>query len=315
VPSTIGTLMNASRKISNALIDSPSMSESSPPRDDLPQPVVLYGGMPGGRQSPSACPELHCAREVAADLAISRQVEFLAFVAHELRNPLTPIRTAAALLTHANAKELEWAQHVIERQVAHMSRMVEDLLDVARGKTGKLRLAIEAIELKDCIEGAAASCHPAMDKRHQRLEVSGLGPDCPLQADAIRLTQILSNLLDNASKYSADGQAIQLNVRRLAETIEISVVDSGIGIAPLALTAVFEPFAQTPHAVVFNASGLGLGLAVVRELVQSHGGHVEASSEGIGRGSRFVVTLPLMHALGGTSTRSLPARLDDERIG
>ena len=273
------------------------MSEPSPPHAALPPPGVLYAGIPRSRPAPAGCAELHCAREVAADLAISKQVEFLAFVAHELRNPLTPIRTAAALLTHANAKELEWAQHVIERQVAHMSRMVDDLLDVARGKTGKLRLSIAAIELRDCIDVAAASCHPAMEKRHQRLEIRGLGQGFPMQADGIRLTQILCNLLDNASKYSADGQVIQLDVRRLAETVEMSVVDSGIGIAPAALTAVLEPFAQTPHAVVFNASGLGLGLAVVRELVQSHGGHVEASSEGIGRGSRFVFTLPLVHAL------------------
>jgi signal transduction histidine kinase len=244
--------------------------------------------------TPATCAQLHCAREVAADLTVSRQIEFLAFVAHELRNPLAPIRTAAALLTRANAKELERAQHVIERQVTHLGRMVEDLLDMARGHMGKLRLAIETVELEDCIELAAAACHPAMERRHQRLEIRGLGQGCPMQADPVRVTQILSNLLDNASKYSPEGVVVHLEVRRLAETVEMTVIDAGIGIAAAALSTVFEPFAQTAQAVVFNASGLGIGLAVVRELAQSHGGRVTAFSEGVGRGSRFVVTLPVV---------------------
>jgi signal transduction histidine kinase len=246
--------------------------------------------------APATCAQLHCAREVAADLTVSRQVEFVAFVAHELRNPLGPIRTAAAILTRANAKELEWAQHVIERQVTHLSRMVEDLLDMARGHMGKLRLAIETVELQDCIELAAAACHPAMERRQQRLEMRGLGEECAMQADAVRLTQILSNLLDNASKYSADGQVVHLDVRRLAEAVEVTVTDAGIGIASTALAGVFEPFAQTAHAVRFNASGLGIGLAVARELARSHGGDIAVSSDGIGLGSRFVVTLPLVQA-------------------
>ena len=242
---------------------------------------------------PASCAQVHCARELAADRTVSRQIEFVAFVAHELRNPLGPIRTAAAILTRANGKELEWAQGVIERQVSHLSRMVEDLLDMARGHMGKLRLAIDTVELQDCIELAAAACHRAMDSRHQRLEIRGLGQGCPMQADAVRLTQILSNLLDNASKYSADGQVIQLDVNQLSESVEVTVTDAGIGIAATALASVFEPFAQTAHAVDFNASGLGIGLAVARELAHSHGGNIAVSSEGIGRGSRFVVTLPL----------------------
>jgi signal transduction histidine kinase len=147
--------------------------------------------------------------------------------------------------------------------------------------------------LEDCIELAVATCHPALQKRRQRLEIRGLGSGCPLQADPVRLTQILTNLLDNASKYSAQGQVIHLEMRILADTVEMAITDTGIGIAAAALATVFEPFTQSAHAVVFNASGLGIGLAVVRELVQAHGGHVVVSSEGVGRGSRFVVTLPL----------------------
>jgi signal transduction histidine kinase len=246
--------------------------------------------------TPATCVQLHCAREVAADLAVSRQIEFVAFVAHELRNPLGPIRTAAAMLTRANAKELEWAQHVIDRQVTHLSRMVEDLLDMARGHMGKLRLAIETIELKDCVELAASACRPAMERRRQRLEIRGIGKACPMQADAVRLTQILSNLLDNASKYSADGQVVRLDVSRLTGSVEVTVTDAGIGIAATALASVFEPFAQTAHAIHFNASGLGIGLAVARELAHSHGGDIAVTSDGIGLGSRFVVRLPLSQA-------------------
>ena len=273
--------------------DSPQSSEDT----GMTEGVAVFRRPVTTIQAPPDCAERHCARELAADLTIARQIEFLAFVAHELRNPLTPIRTAAALLTRASPEELERAQYVIERQVSHMSRMVDDLLDIARGKTGKLRLAIAEVELKECIDAAVASCLPAMAKRRQRLEMRGVGHGCALQADADRITQILSNLLDNASKYSADGQAIHLDVRLLESTVEISVLDTGIGIAAAALGAVFEPFAQTPQAVVFNASGLGLGLAVVRELVESHRGRVEASSEGVGRGSRFVVTLPLTQSI------------------
>ena len=131
-----------------------------------------------------------------------------------------------------------------------------------------------------------------MDRRGQRLEIRGPEGCCALRADVVRLTQILTNLLDNASKYSPDGQAITLTVRRVDRDVELVVADNGIGIDPGALERIFHPFEQDPHAVGFNAMGLGLGLAVVRELVIAHGGHVVASSDGVGRGSRFVVTLP-----------------------
>jgi signal transduction histidine kinase len=216
----------------------------------------------------------------------------LAFVAHELRSPLAPIRTAAALITIGGPEDLRRAQAIIERQVAHMSRTIDDLLDLSRARTGKLRLEPGMLDISEVVDRAVSACQPAMVRRGQRLEIRGPDGRCALHADVVRLTQILSNLLDNASKYSPDGQAISLTVRRVGRDVELIVADNGIGIDPASMERVFHPFAQDPHAIGFNASGLGLGLAVVHELVTAHGGHVVASSDGIGLGSRFVVTLP-----------------------
>ena len=232
------------------------------------------------------------AAAAVVDAQARSPIELLAFAAHELRGPLVPIRAAAALLTIGDPAQLVRAQAIIERQVAHMSRMIEDLLDVSRGLTGKLRLVLEVVEISTIADRVVDVCRPALVKRRQRLEIRGLDGECSLLADAVRLTQILTNLLDNASKYSADGLCISLHVRKLDRAVELVVGDEGIGIAGAMLENVFLPFAQDAHAVDFNASGLGLGLAVVRDLVTAHGGTVVAHSEGIGCGSRFVVTLP-----------------------
>lgn len=196
--------------------------------------------------------------KLTAESVRARQMEFLAFVAHQLRNPLAPIRTAASVPSHGRPEDVVAMRPIIERQVTQMSRMIDDLLDVSRANTGKLRLI----------------------------------PGGDLDGDLTRLIQVLSNLLDNASKYSPDGQTIQLVVRLLEHSVEFTVVDSGIGMSIKALKNIFDPFAQELHAVGFNPSGLGIGLAVVRDIVEAHGGRVTASSAGLGHGSRFVVTLP-----------------------
>jgi diguanylate cyclase len=236
--------------------------------------------------------------QAAAEQAQARQMEVLAVVAHELRTPLAPIRSAAMLLGRGRADEplLHRVQGVIERQVAHMARLVGDLLDVSRAHAGKLRLERQNVDMADVIDGAVLSCRPAMDARLQHLGV--FVPSCPLavDGDAVRLTQVLCNLLDNASKYTQVGGEIGLSVTAAEEVIVITVSDSGIGITAEALPRVFEPFVQDKHAIGFSGTGLGIGLTVVRELVEAHGGSVVASSAGIGFGSQFVVTLPLMRS-------------------
>ena len=256
-----------------------------------PRPGVLRQLSEARQQAHVAALEV-ARMKLAAEGARARQMEFLAFVAHELRSPLAPIRTAASVLGQGRAEDIVAMRTVIERQVTQMSRMIDDLLDVSRASTGKLRLITGRVDIGALVAHAVANAAPAMAERGQRLEVDGLEDAGDLEGDLTRLVQVLTNLLDNASKYSPDGRAILLSVRRLAHSVELAVVDSGIGMSIQALSQVFEPFAQELHAVGFNASGLGIGLAVVRDVVEAHGGRVTASSPGLGHGSRFVVTLP-----------------------
>jgi signal transduction histidine kinase len=233
------------------------------------------------------------ALQSAAEKARQRQTELLAVVAHELRNPLNPIRTAAALLGRARAEELPRLQAIIERQVLRVSRLASDLLDVSRVSTGKLRIETQLLDLASIVDEAVDTCRPAMDLRLQRLRVRWPARSLQLHGDPVRLAQALCNLLDNASKYTPDGGKIGLSVLATDEHVAITVSDNGIGMTPQAVSDIFEPFVQEPHAVNFSGVGLGLGLTVVRELVQAHGGKVVGSSAGPGLGSRFVVTLPL----------------------
>lgn len=228
----------------------------------------------------------------ASEQARREQSEFLAVLAHELRNPLTPIRTAAALLGRLSEQELPRVKAVIERQVAHLSRLVGDLLDVSRASTGKLRLDFGWLDLADIIDQAVDACRPAMDTHLQHLRVQVPTHTLQVRGDSVRLTQVVSNLLDNASKYTPDGGSIALCVVVVGDAIVMTISDNGIGIAAEALPHVFEPFVQELHAIGFNGAGLGIGLSVVRELVEGHGGTVVVSSAGTGRGSQFVVTLP-----------------------
>jgi diguanylate cyclase len=233
------------------------------------------------------------ALHTAAELAHRMQKEFLAVVAHELRNPLTPIRVAATLLNGARLDELPQLQETIERQVVHMSRLVGDLLDVSRANTGKLRLQRRDIELAQVIGDAVATCRPHMDERRQRLDVTLPGTPLAMYGDPVRLAQILTNLLDNASKYTPEGGDIGLSAVIGDGSIVIAISDNGIGVPAEVLPDVFEPFVQDARAARFNVNGLGIGLTVVRELVEAHGGRVIASSDGDGYGSTFAVTLPI----------------------
>jgi signal transduction histidine kinase len=224
----------------------------------------------------------------------SRQIKFLAMVAHELRNPLAPIRTAAELLRRARTDEalMARAQGVIERQIAHMTRLVEDLLDGARISTGKFRLEAHRVDLADTLATAADACRAAMDTKHQQLTLAL--PDAPLRVhgDPVRLAQVFGNLLENASKYTPEGGHIALRASVGSGSIAVTVCDDGIGITREALHHVFDLFVQGTRAMTARNRGLGIGLAVVRELVEAHGGTVEARSAGTDLGSEFIVTLP-----------------------
>ncbi len=234
--------------------------------------------------------------EMHAREAHRQQIKFMAMVAHELRNPLTPIRLAASLLIDRQTNDelsLARLQVIIDDQVTHMSRLIGDLLDGSRISTGKLRLERSRVEMIDVLRLAIESCRPAMESRGQQMTVEL--PPAPLHfyGDRVRLTQIFNNLLDNASKYTQEGGEVSLALVVRGQSMAIIVSDNGIGISPEALPHVFDLFVQDARALDHSSGGLGIGLAVVRELVEAHRGTVIGYSAGRNLGSEFIVTLPM----------------------
>ena len=236
------------------------------------------------------------AQQLQADAERSKeeQTTFMAVLAHELRSPLAPIRNAAMLLSRVAPEELPKLQAVIERQVDHVARLISDLLDLSRVNTGKLSLQRRRVDFCSLAAEAIAISRLAMDARHQSLQTEIPSESQYVDGDPLRLVQVLCNLLDNASKYTPEQGAISFVVRAVGSHLIVTVADNGIGISADALPNVFRPSVQDTHALNFNAGGLGIGLTVVRELVQSHGGNVVAESDGPGKGSRFVVSIPLL---------------------
>jgi signal transduction histidine kinase len=230
-----------------------------------------------------------------AERSQDEQTALLALVAHELRNPLTPIRMAAALLERAGPEELPRLRAVIERQIEHVARLVGDLLDISRVHSGKLRVLRSPIDLCSLLPAILETSRPAIESRKQHLVVDMPVRPLWVNADRVRLVQVVTNLLDNASKYTPVDGDIRLAIIGTGTDLVITVSDSGIGIREVAMPTVFHSFVQDVRATEFNGAGLGLGLTVVRELVASHDGTVVASSAGEGLGSQFVVTLPLLH--------------------
>jgi len=225
-----------------------------------------------------------------------RQAMFLVRVAHELRNPLNPIRNAAELLQHARANEglLGQVQGILRRQVDHLARLVEDLLDGARAGTGKFRLECGPIALETILVPVLDAARPAIARRQQTMTTRLPPASVLVQADPLRLAQVFSNLLDNASKYTPQGGEIDVALDCEDGIVALCVSDNGIGISAQALPQVFDLFMQEPHARAHDGQGLGLGLTIVRELVEAHGGTIVAFSRGHGLGSQFVVTLPVL---------------------
>lgn len=227
----------------------------------------------------------------------------LAVVAHELRNCLMPIRLTAAQLGSArkDALSLPRLRLTIERQLDHLSRLVDDLLVTSRPGSGKPRFSPIQVDMADVLAEALDACRPFMEAREQRLQLQVPARLPALEGDPLRLVQVVRNLLENASKYSPRGTEIDVSVVVKGNALELTVTDEGIGITATVLPYVFDPFVQDPHAVAFNGAGLGIGLSVVREWVQAHGGEVVARSAGHGLGSQFVVTLPLARRAPGTN--------------
>ena len=232
-----------------------------------------------------------------------RKDEFLATLAHELRNPLAPIRNAAATLKAKGGDEKlrAWGTAIIERQIQAMSRLLDDLLDVSRVTRGRLTLQHRRVSLASVVESAIEVARPALDVRRHEFAMALPPHEVWLHADPLRLSQVIANLLTNAAKYTQPGGRISLSVHVEGEDVLISVRDSGAGIAPEWLERVFDMFAQVQNSGISSDGGLGIGLALVRGLVELHGGTVQAKSAGLGHGSEFVVTLPLPSAGAGTA--------------
>jgi signal transduction histidine kinase/ActR/RegA family two-component response regulator len=238
----------------------------------------------------------NAARESEARLkeADRHKDEFLAMLAHELRNPLAPIRNAVSVLRVRGPREpeLQWGQQVIERQVECLTRLIDDLLDVSRISRGKIELRKKRVELAEIVEETIESSRPLIDRYSHQLSVTLPPEPVYLEADVVRLVQVFLNLLTNAAKYTAKGGIIWLTAQPLGSNVVVSVKDTGIGIPPNQLPHLFEMFYQVDHALERSEGGLGIGLTLVRRLVEMHGGTVEARSEGSGKGSEFLVCLP-----------------------
>ena len=224
-----------------------------------------------------------------------RKDEFLAVLAHELRNPLAPVRNAIEILRSlpSPAPQLQWTHDVIDRQVRQLSRLVDDLLDVSRITSGKIELRKDRIELAAAVRIALESSRPVIERGGHELTVRVAPEPVWLDADLARLAQVLSNLLNNAAKYTRSGGHIWVAAERRGGEAWVCVRDNGIGIQPGMLARIFDMFTQAGSAGDHSQGGLGIGLTLVRRLVEMHGGRVEARSEGIGRGSEFVVRLPV----------------------
>lgn len=269
--------------------------------------------------------------EMALREADQRKDVFLATLSHELRNPLAPIRTAARLLESPGLgpKEVGRIQAIISRQVAHMTSLLEDLLDVSRITRGALSLRKSYISLRGIFEAAVETAQPLIDQRAHRLSVEWPSEDLIIEADSVRLTQVIANLLTNAARYTNAGGTIHLGFRIDTENLAVFVADSGIGLLPDMRARVFEMFTQAEPDLPHSEGGLGIGLALAKGLVELHGGRIEAHSAGLGEGSEFVVLLPIdcleprpasdaIPAEGSDSTRKPSRRVllvDDNRDG
>jgi signal transduction histidine kinase len=256
--------------------------------------------------------------ELALKEADRHKDEFLAMLAHELRNPLAPIHNAVRLLHRQELADpqLVWSRDVIGRQLAHLTRLVDDLLDVSRITRGKINLNKEVLELGDLIVRTVETVQPLIDERGHTLTVSVLPGSLLVLGDPTRLSQALGNVLSNAAKYTERGGHIGLSARQLGPELEIRVRDDGIGIPSELMPRIFNLFTQLDRTSGPSQSGLGIGLALVQRLIEMHGGSVAGHSEGPGQGSEFVIRLPtyIREKLEPELTSQQPSALEQSMI-
>ncbi len=249
--------------------------------------------------------------EEALKEADQRKDQFLAMLAHELRNPLAPISNAVQIMKvqGLSGPNFDWSVKVIEDQVRHMTRMVDDLLDVSRITRGKVVLQVEPTDLESVVTLAVEASRPLIEDCGHRLAVELPDRPVPLEVDPARMAQVLSNLLNNAAKYTDEGGRITLTAERAGREVVFRVCDNGTGIAPELLPHIFDMFTQADQTLSRSRGGLGIGLTLVRSLVEMHGGRVTVASAGVGLGSEFTVYLPAIDDPAG-----VPADGDDALI-
>ncbi|MEL7559671.1 ATP-binding protein [Stutzerimonas chloritidismutans] len=236
-----------------------------------------------------------------------RKDEFLATLAHELRNPLAPIRLAVGIFGSAAASDVQKlrSQQIIERQVRHMALLLDDLFDISRITLGKLTLRKEQLDLRNVIEAAVDTAREKIEAKHHELVVKLPATPILLEADPLRLEQILTNLLNNAAKFTPNGGCIRITAARDGENARVSVIDNGVGIAHENLKLIFERFAQVPVVGSHINSGLGIGLALAKGLAKLHGADLRVRSEGLGHGAEFSLSLPILSANTAGASRDL----------
>lgn len=244
-----------------------------------------------------------------------RRTEFIAILSHELRNPLAPIRTALQLMRKTGASDESMAElrDIMERQLGHLVHLVNDLMDIARITSGKIALKKELIALQEILSSAIEASAALMAAAQNPLTADMPREPLFLHADGTRLTQVFTNLLNNASQYSAAGDPISLRIESDANTVQVDIADRGIGIGPESLDQIFEMFNSIGRDADGSRAGLGIGLNLARRLVELHEGTLIATSQGIGHGSRFVVTLPLSKLSAGDLGAAAPPRRSDAR--
>jgi len=252
--------------------------------------------------------------EQALKAADRHKDEFLAMLAHELRNPLAPILNAVQLIRKKplSDPQLLWSRDLIERQLGHLTRLVDDLLDVSRITRGKINLSRETVEVADLVARAVETVQPLIVERGHRFTLDVSRDSIRVFGDPLRLTQAVGNVLSNAAKYTENGGQINLTARQVDGIVEIRVQDTGIGIPADLQPMIFDMFTQLNHQTGRPQSGLGIGLALVRKLLEMHGGSVTAFSEGNGQGSEFLITLPVITNETNAANGRAAAALDSD---